>query len=194
MGFGEAIKHVFNNYANFSGRARRSEYWYWTLFNIIVSAVLGGISGGVTSAMSLGGLDSESLTSSLMSSSLSTIWALAVLIPSFAVCVRRLHDIGKSGWSYLIGLVPVVGWIVLIVWFLKDSNQGPNQYGDSPKYPSYQAGFNSAQNPYQQYQQPTQGGGYYAPQQPQQPTQGGYYTPQYQQQPPYNNDQNWPKQ
>ena len=85
MSFGEAIKSVFSKYATFSGRARRSEFWYFLLFNFLVSFVLGLIP---------------------FLSVVSGLWALAVLIPSLAVTVRRFHDIGKSGWNYLIIVIP----------------------------------------------------------------------------------------
>lgn len=164
MSFTDAIKKVFNNYANFSGRARRSEYWNWTLFNVLVSAFLGG-TGGILSAVAVGGVPEY------VSTGLSAVWAVATLIPSLAVCVRRLHDIGKSGWCYLIGLIPVFGAIILIVWFLKDSQKGANQYGDCEKYPSYPAGFDPTQfqPTYQQpnYYQAPQQDNYYAPQEPQ---------------------------
>ena len=122
MGFVEAIKHVFSNYANFSGRARRSEYWYWTLFTVIVSLVL-GLLGGTSG-------DSSSVSGG---SILSSIFSLAVLVPGLAVCWRRLHDIGKSGGYYFLVLIPLVGAIILFVWFCRDSDPGTNQYGPNPK-------------------------------------------------------------
>lgn len=85
MSFGEAIKSVFSKYATFSGRARRSEYWYFYLFYFLVDLALGCIP---------------------FLSALSVVWWLAVLIPSLAVTVRRFHDIGKSGWNYLIIVIP----------------------------------------------------------------------------------------
>ena len=106
----EAIKLYFTHYADFNGRSRRSEYWWATLAISIIGAVVGGILGD-----------------------LSWIWTLAIMIPSLAICVRRLHDIGKSGWWYLIGLIPLVGGIILIVWFCKDSTED-NQWGPNPKY------------------------------------------------------------
>lgn len=115
MNFTEAVKTVFSNYCNFKGRARRSEYWYFFLFNLIVSFVL-GIIGNVTGLTFISG-----------------IYSLAVLLPGIAVSARRLHDIGKSGWWLLISLVPLVGAILLIVWTVKDSEPGSNQYGDNPK-------------------------------------------------------------
>lgn len=116
MSFVEAIKSVFTQYVGFSGRARRSEYWYWTLCNCIISGVLSALArnGGFFTVLSV-------------------IWSLAVLLPGLAVCVRRLHDIGKSGWWLLIALVPAVGAIILIIFFVKDSEPGDNAYGPNPK-------------------------------------------------------------
>ena len=117
MSFSDAIKSVLSNYANFSGRARRSEYWYFVLLNIIVSVVLGVL------AQILGPI----------ATLLSGVWSLAVLVPGLALVWRRLHDIGKSGIWILIALVPLVGEILLLVWFCKDSQPGENQYGPNPK-------------------------------------------------------------
>lgn len=97
MSFGEAIKSVFSKYATFSGRARRSEFWYFFLFNFLVSFVLG-------------------LIPSL--SWVSGLWALAVLIPSLAVMVRRFHDTGKSGWYYLVPLIPALAYIIYMGTFI----------------------------------------------------------------------------
>lgn len=117
MSFVDAIKSVFSQYVGFGGRARRSEYWYFCLFNIIVSVVLSFLANSVSSAFSL----------------LSTVYSLAVLLPGIAVAIRRLHDIGKSGWFYLFILIPLVGSIILIVWFCKDSEPGANMWGPNPK-------------------------------------------------------------
>ncbi len=116
MSFVEAIKSVFTQYVGFSGRARRSEYWYFTLFYAIVDGVLTGL-GQASSAFSV----------------IAGIFALAVLLPSIAVSIRRLHDIGKSGWWLLISLIPVIGAIILIVFACKDSEPGDNAYGPNPK-------------------------------------------------------------
>lgn len=117
MSFGEAIQSVFSKYATFSGRARRSEYWYFVLLTLIVSFVTGLLSEflGRFGAMLTG------------------LWELAILIPSLAVVWRRLHDIGKSGAWYFIFLVPLVGWIILLVFLCRDSQPGDNQYGPNPK-------------------------------------------------------------
>lgn len=106
---------VLKKYADFSGRARRKEFWMFVLFNFIIAIVL-GIVDAVIGIPILGGL-----------------YALAVLIPSIAVGARRLHDIGRTGWWQLIAIVPLIGIIVLIVFFVLDGNPGDNQYGPNPK-------------------------------------------------------------
>lgn len=124
MSFGEAVRTCLTQkYANFSGRARRSEYWYYSLFASLVSlaaTVLQNIIFG-------GGEGSPTVISSLVS--------LALFLPGLGVSIRRLHDIGKSAWWYLLILVPVIGWIVLIVFYCTDSAPGSNKYGPNPKYP-----------------------------------------------------------
>ena len=114
----EALK----KYAVFSGRSRRMEYWYFVLFNIIVSIVLGAIDGllGTRGSYAGAGL-------------LSGIYGLAILIPSLAVTVRRLHDIDRSGWWIFINLIPLIGAIVLLVFALSEGTPGNNRYGPSPK-------------------------------------------------------------
>lgn len=115
MSFTDAVKSCLSQYAGFQGRARRSEYWYFCLFNIILSVVVGIV-------VAITGLKI-----------LSTLVSLALLLPGLAVGARRLHDIGKSGWWLLLSLVPIVGGIILIVWCCKDSDPGMNQYGSNPK-------------------------------------------------------------
>ena len=160
MSFGEAIKSVFSKYATFSGRARRSEFWYFFLLNFIICFVLGFIP---------------------VLSWVSGLWSLAILIPFVAVTVRRFHDIGKSGWYYLVPLIPALAYtgylvyyvmktvkevgvydmdaiarhitdhpsgilaivvlglltiittIIWIVWMAKDSQPGENKWGPNPK-------------------------------------------------------------
>ncbi len=113
---------VLRKYAVFSGRARRAEYWYFILFNFILSLVLSLIDNGAGWVNPQNGVGV-----------LTTIYSLLVLIPTLAVMVRRLHDIDKSGWWVLIGLVPIAGPIVLIVFFCLDSTIGDNRFGASPK-------------------------------------------------------------
>ena len=113
---------VLKKYAVFSGRARRKEYWMFILFNIIITVVLALIDylTGTFSPRAGVGL-------------LGGLYALAVLIPSLAVTVRRLHDTDRTGWWILIGLIPVIGGIVLLIFMLLDSQSGANQYGPNPK-------------------------------------------------------------
>jgi len=107
--------HVWKNFATFSGRARRSEYWMFFLFNVIVSMVLAGVDAAL-GTMFLG-----------------VIYALAAFIPGLAVTVRRLHDTGKSGWWILISIIPIIGWIAFLVFMFQDSQMGDNEYGPNPK-------------------------------------------------------------
>lgn len=188
MGFKEAIQSVFKNYANFKGRARRSEYWYWTLFNMIVTAIITGANSGLANLLVNAGVG-QFFDTTVFESSLSFIWFAVTFIPSLAVCVRRLHDIGKSGWCVLLSFIPIVGAIILLVWECRDSVPMPNEYGDSPKYPfnpmQYGAPYQPQQPNYAQ-PQPNQPGNYYAPQQnyyqpsvqPVEPQQQTYYAPQ----------------
>lgn len=113
---------VLKKYAVFSGRARRKEYWFFVLFNIIISivlAVIDGVTGSFSPEAGMGLLGG--------------IYTLAVLIPGIAVSVRRLHDTERSGWWLLIALVPLIGAIVLLVFMAQDSKPGQNQYGANPK-------------------------------------------------------------
>jgi len=118
MSFVEAIRSVLTQYVGFSGRARRAEYWYFFLFECIVNFVLS----------MLGNITDMNFFNILI-----TLFNLAVFLPGLAVCFRRMHDTGKSAWYLLIGLVPIVGQILIMLWFIKDSEPGTNQYGPNPK-------------------------------------------------------------
>jgi uncharacterized membrane protein YhaH (DUF805 family) len=113
---------VLKKYAVFKGRARRKEYWYFVLFNTLITIVLGTIDGVTELVSAEAGIGL-----------LSGLYTLAVLVPSIAVSVRRLHDTNRSGWWLLISLVPLVGPIVLLVFLVLDSQPGENQYGSNPK-------------------------------------------------------------
>jgi uncharacterized membrane protein YhaH (DUF805 family) len=117
---------VLRKYADFSGRARRKEYWVYTLFTILISIVLAIVD-------EVAGLNKA--TQGL--SPLSNLYGLLVLIPGLAVSVRRLHDTGKSGWSLLIVLIPIIGAIILLVYMVRSGDPGPNQYGPDPKATPY---------------------------------------------------------
>lgn len=107
---------VLQNYVGFTGRARRTEYWMFALFNAIIIIVLSILEA----LLGLPGI-------------ISGLYSLAVLLPSLAVAVRRLHDTGKSGLWLLISLIPVIGAIILLVFMVLDSDEETNQYGPNPK-------------------------------------------------------------
>lgn len=118
--FGEAVKTCLTEkYCCFKGRARRSEYWWYCLAIVIASYVVSFVGGLISPDFSL---------------MLSGIFSLAVLLPGLGVAVRRLHDVGKSGWWYLIILVPLVGAIYLIYLYASDGKPEANKWGESPKY------------------------------------------------------------
>ncbi len=110
MNFGQAIASGFSNYVGFSGRAVRSEYWFWTLFCALV---------GIATAI-LDGVTGVPVTNPLFS--------LATLLPGLAVSIRRLHDLDRTGWWMLI-LLTGIGAILLIIWFCMEGTQGPNRFG-----------------------------------------------------------------
>lgn len=112
---------VLMNYVGFSGRARRREFWGFALIHAVIVVLL----AMVDSFLSGGANDGYGV--------LSGLYGLVTLLPALAVSVRRLHDSGRSGLWILIGLVPVVGWIVLLFFYLMDSEPGTNQYGPNPK-------------------------------------------------------------
>jgi len=113
MGFFEAIAVCFRKFADFSGRARRKEYWSFILFSVIVSVCL-----------NLFLPENEMVR---------TIYSGFLLLPTLAVSCRRLHDVGKSGAWYALWFAPVIGWIFLIIWLCKDSQLDKNAYGENPK-------------------------------------------------------------
>ena len=113
---------ALKKYAEFSGRSQRSEYWFFVLFYILILI-------GLTIVDTMTGLMNAEYGFGL----LSAVFSLAMFIPSIAVGVRRLHDIGRTGWWILIGLVPLIGFIVLLIFYVQDSQPGTNQYGPNPK-------------------------------------------------------------
>ena len=117
---------VLKKYAVFSGRARRSEYWFFALFNIIIGIVLIIID-------SLIGTTSEGAAIGLLTG----IYSLAVLIPGLAVAVRRLHDTEKSAWALLVMLIPLIGGFIFLYFMVSDSDPGRNRYGRHPDYAEY---------------------------------------------------------
>ena len=118
MNFIEAIQAGFRNYVNFSGRASRSEYWYWILFVILVIIATSLIDVAISSGGSI--------------QLLTTIAELALFLPGLSVAVRRLHDTDRSGWWILLSFIPLIGAIVLLVWFCSRGSMGQNRFGSDP--------------------------------------------------------------
>jgi uncharacterized membrane protein YhaH (DUF805 family) len=120
---------ALKQYADFGGRARRTEFWMFVLVNLLISIVLGIVdtATGTANAYAMGGMASYS------PGILGSIYALAVLIPTIAVTVRRLHDTDRSGWWFFIQLIPVVGSIVMLVFMCLEGTHGPNRFGADPK-------------------------------------------------------------
>lgn len=114
MGFGQAISSGFSNYVNFSGRSSRSEYWFWVLFVLIADVVAIAIDAAIGMQI------------------ISSLFGLAVLLPGLAVTVRRLHDLDRTGWWIFLGLIPLVGAIILIIWFCSKGTDGLNRFGADP--------------------------------------------------------------
>jgi uncharacterized membrane protein YhaH (DUF805 family) len=108
----KAVKTCFKKYADFNGRAARPEFWWFVLFQLVVSVVLG-----------------------VISPRLQGVGNLVMLLPGLAVGARRLHDIDKTAWLLLLWLIPVLGWIVLIYWAAQPGGAGANKYGDPPAGP-----------------------------------------------------------
>ena len=124
MSLSQAVSSVLlNKYATFSGRARRSEYWWWYLFITIigiVASIIDRAAGFTYSDLTVGG------------GWIATITGIVFFIPTLAVSIRRLHDTSKSGWWILIGLIPLIGWLILL-WFYVTDSDADNQYGPYPK-------------------------------------------------------------
>jgi len=115
MTFSEAVKSGFDHYVKFDGRASRPAYWWWFLFTILVAVAASIIDAAIGSFGVISG-----------------IAGLALLLPGLSVAIRRLHDTDHSGWWVLIGLIPIIGFIVLLVFYLRQSDPGENRYGPPP--------------------------------------------------------------
>jgi uncharacterized membrane protein YhaH (DUF805 family) len=114
MGFGQAISSGFSNYVNFSSRACRSEYWFWILFIILAEIVTSIIDYAIGVQVVTG------------------LFGLATFLPSLAIAIRRLHDLDRTGWWVLLWFIPLIGWIILIIWFCTRGTAGPNRFGPDP--------------------------------------------------------------
>lgn len=119
----EAVTTCFQKYATIEGRAVRSEYWFWVLFVVICSVILKVVDRTIF------GVDPVTQTSGGV---FGLIFSLGTLVPYVCVGVRRMHDVDKSGWWLLINFIPIVGWIIFIVWAATQGTPGPNRFGAAP--------------------------------------------------------------
>ena len=128
----EWYRKVLSQYADFDGRARRQEYWMFTLINFVITFGIMIVIGGIAMA-------TQSRALLIVAAVVLGLYGLAVMVPSLAVTTRRLHDTDRSGWWQLLnllGIIPVIGWIgsiVVLVFCALEGNPGPNQYGPDPK-------------------------------------------------------------
>ena len=118
------LKVMRDNYANFNGRARRKEYWMFTLFFLLFALLVGFV---------IGILSAVGETVAMIAIILAVVWYLAHLVPSLAVTVRRLHDTGKSGWFYLLAIIPYIGGLIIFIFTVIEGDKGDNKYGPDPK-------------------------------------------------------------
>lgn len=137
MSFGQAVKYVYGNYANFQGRASRSEFWWFYLFYAIIAVALYviyfvGLAASPKTEISSGVYEVSMGPLAIIAIILLAIWWLANLIPILAVWIRRLHDSDKSGWWMLLLFACGVGGIVLFIFALLPGTPGPNKYGEGP--------------------------------------------------------------
>ncbi len=124
MNMQTAIRTVFAKYATFSGRAARSEFWYWILFVVLVSIGLSIIDGAIVAPM-IG----YAAFAPEAPQPLQLLFNLATLLPTLAVTIRRLHDTDRSGWWILLGLIPIIGNLILLWWYIQAGSEGDNQFG-----------------------------------------------------------------
>lgn len=127
MDFQTALRSFWKRYRDFRGRSRRSEYWFIQLFLVVTNFSVAIID------LALMGWDVDRFIANGGGGIVGLVWILVTIVPALAVLVRRLHDTGKSGWWALVGLLPLVGAIVLLVFTVTDSSPGENKFGLSPK-------------------------------------------------------------
>ena len=127
MDFQTALRSFWTRYRDFRGRSRRSEYWFIQLFLVVTNIAVAIID------LALMGWDVDRFIANGGGGIVGLVWILVTIVPALAVLVRRLHDTGKIGWWALVGLLPLVGAIVLLVFTVTDSSPGENKFGISPK-------------------------------------------------------------
>lgn len=133
MTFTQAVRSGFSNYIKLSGRARRSEFWFWFLFVIIASSVALAVDGMLFPDLVTTSVEDGAASFAVEGGPVSLVTTLALFLPGIAMSFRRLHDTDRSAWWLLIGLIPLIGLIVLIVWYATEGTKGPNRFGPDPK-------------------------------------------------------------
>ena len=128
MTFFQSAKAFFTNYANFKGRTSRTTFWWTVLFTFLASTAIGLIFPGTSHDVVL--WDGNSIKS-YDQSAMENLWDLVTFIPSLAVSVRRLHDRDKSGYNMFFVFLPIIGWIILLMYFLQQGSKEPNKYGEA---------------------------------------------------------------
>jgi uncharacterized membrane protein YhaH (DUF805 family) len=128
MGFGQAISDGFSQYATFSGRSRRSAYWYWILFSVLVTIAAFLVDSALNTTV-----DAADVGDNATIGWIGVVVYLVLLVPTIAVTFRRLHDTGRSGWWWALSLICGIGGLIVFIFCLFDSTPGPNQYGPNPK-------------------------------------------------------------
>jgi uncharacterized membrane protein YhaH (DUF805 family) len=129
MTFMDSISACFSKYITFSGRAQRSEFWWFVLFLLVGQMIAGAADSAIfgNNVVMLGGMEF-----SYNAGYFGNIFALVTFLPAWAVEIRRLHDIGKSGWWLLLWLIPLIGFIILLIWLIRKGTDGDNEYGADP--------------------------------------------------------------
>jgi uncharacterized membrane protein YhaH (DUF805 family) len=130
MDFKTSVRTCLSNYATFSGRAARSEFWWFVLFNVLLSIIANVLDRTLFGVhdMHMAAADGG-MSFNYQPSLVGSVVSLALLLPNLAVAARRLHDIDKSGWWMLIGIIPIIGWVLLIYWYVQEGTKGPNRFG-----------------------------------------------------------------
>ena len=130
MTFADSVTKCFRNYVTFSGRASQSEYWWFILFVLVGSVIATIIEVAVLGQPVVYETTSTSFSVSTHGGPLSGLFSLLTLLPGISVFVRRMHDTGRSGWWFWLGLIPLIGWIFLLVWLCTRGTAGANKYGE----------------------------------------------------------------
>ena len=129
MNFMDSIKAYWANYANFKGRTSKATFWWTILFLVLASSLIGALFPGGIEVTHFAGVDIESRANSIAQN----VWSIATFLPSLALGVRRLHDVGKPGTYLWFGLIPIAGFIMLLVWFLQAGQPAANAHGEPVK-------------------------------------------------------------